>query len=245
MGRANVLAQLKGVPRPRGERAAIPPSPGLYTAYTTYLHRDKALLRRLLKVPLGGAPGAGKLGSVCAGGAAGLLWLSPRPPGPAEEAAVGRADRSAEAAPLGAHAELPQPSGEARPAGRRGPGWRGRQQAVAQTPHSLPFPPRSTTWPASCPCRRASRPGRCGPGRGWEDGPYADPLGGGAGAPGASLFPPHLQVALTGKRNAGHMERGGVRGPLLWEGSPWDLSLQGGGWGTHKGCVCQVPWGGS
>lgn len=39
-----------------------------------------------------------------------------------------------------------------------------------------PFPPRSTTWPASCPCRRASRPGRCGPGRGWEDGPYADPL---------------------------------------------------------------------
>ncbi|XP_049550545.1 protein DENND6B isoform X4 [Orcinus orca] len=53
--------------------------PGLYTAYTTYLHRDKALLRRLLKVPLGGAPGAGKLGSVCEGGAAGLLWLSPRP----------------------------------------------------------------------------------------------------------------------------------------------------------------------
>uniref|UniRef100_A0A5F7ZIB9 DENN domain containing 6B n=1 Tax=Macaca mulatta TaxID=9544 RepID=A0A5F7ZIB9_MACMU len=26
----------------------------------------------------------------------------------------------------------------------------------------LPSPPRSTTWPASCPCRRASRPGRWG-----------------------------------------------------------------------------------
>ncbi|MXQ95349.1 hypothetical protein E5288_WYG005152 [Bos mutus] len=48
--------------------------PGLYTAYTAHLHRDKALLRRLLKVPLGVgcSPWEGDPGLV--------LWLSPGDP---------------------------------------------------------------------------------------------------------------------------------------------------------------------
>ena len=36
---------------------------------------------------------------------------------------------------------------------------------MAQT--HCPPAPRSTTWPASCRCRRASCPGRCGPRGGW------------------------------------------------------------------------------
>nr|XP_025138403.1 protein DENND6B isoform X3 [Bubalus bubalis] len=48
--------------------------PGLYTAYTAHLHRDKALLRRLLKVPLGVgcSPWEEDPGLV--------LWLSPGDP---------------------------------------------------------------------------------------------------------------------------------------------------------------------
>ncbi|KAL4678418.1 hypothetical protein H8957_008150 [Semnopithecus entellus] len=55
--------------------------PGLYTAYTAHLHRDKALLKRLLKV-----------------------W------GRAEEAAVRCTECPAAAAPPGAHPELHHPS---------------------------------------------------------------------------------------------------------------------------------------
>lgn len=41
--------------------------PGLYTAYSAHLHRDKALLKRLLKVQAWGGPGRG--------GAVSLLWV--------------------------------------------------------------------------------------------------------------------------------------------------------------------------
>lgn len=237
-----MLAQLKGVPRPRGERAAVLPSPGLYTAHTTYLHRDKALLRRLLRVPLGGAPGAGRPGSVCGGGAAACCGsaLAP-PPGPAEEAAVGRADCIAEATPPGAHAGLHHPSGEAWPAGRRAPGWRGRQQAAAQT-QARSLPPQEHYMASLMPLPKSITPWKVWSREGLGGWALCRPSRGCAGAPGASPSP-HPQVALTGKRNEGHTDGGGARGPLLWEGSPWDLSLQGGGWGTHKGSVRRVPWG--
>ncbi|XP_059793236.1 protein DENND6B isoform X4 [Balaenoptera ricei] len=71
--------------------------PGLYTAYTTYLHRDKALLRRLLKVPLGGAPGAGKLGSgvkgaqpACCGSALAPQGLQKKRPSDVQSAVLRR-----------------------------------------------------------------------------------------------------------------------------------------------------------
>lgn len=75
--------------------------------------------------------------------------------GAAEEEAMGHTDSTAETAPAGAHAELHHPPGEAR--GRAGGGTRSWPQA-----HSQPPLPRSTTWPVSCPCRRASHPGRSG-----------------------------------------------------------------------------------
>lgn len=104
-----------------GPQLCLPP--GLYTAYTSHLHRDKALLKRLL----GGLQ-------------------KKRPPG-------------ALAALLRTHLlELTQsfviPLVRPR-AGRVGQGC---------GPRSLPSPRRSTTWPVSCPCRRASRPGRWAPG---------------------------------------------------------------------------------
>ncbi|XP_017904467.1 PREDICTED: protein DENND6B isoform X8 [Capra hircus] len=43
----------RGCPHPQSRARGPLPSPGLYTAYTAHLHRDKALFRRLLKVPLG------------------------------------------------------------------------------------------------------------------------------------------------------------------------------------------------
>ncbi|XP_070227494.1 protein DENND6B isoform X4 [Bos mutus] len=39
----------RGCPHPQSRARGSLPSPGLYTAYTAHLHRDKALLRRLLK----------------------------------------------------------------------------------------------------------------------------------------------------------------------------------------------------
>ncbi|XP_020946976.1 protein DENND6B isoform X8 [Sus scrofa] len=47
-GRCAGAAKGGAPPPPRACRATLP-SPGLYTAYTAHLHRDKALLRRLLK----------------------------------------------------------------------------------------------------------------------------------------------------------------------------------------------------
>ncbi|XP_012504222.1 PREDICTED: protein DENND6B isoform X3 [Propithecus coquereli] len=83
--------------------------PGLYTSYTAHLHRDKALLKRLLKVQAGGDRGWGHRVPGCCEG---CLGLSPPPPaGCAEEAAFGRTERSAAAAPAGAHAELHHPPG--------------------------------------------------------------------------------------------------------------------------------------
>ncbi|XP_069437953.1 protein DENND6B isoform X10 [Ovis canadensis] len=95
-------------------------------------------------LPMGGGPRPGTLAQP---------WQLP---GPAEEAAVGCADGGAEAAPLGAHSELHHPSGEASTG--RGTGDGGQGRAAAQT--HCPPAPRSTTWPASCRCRRASCPGR-------------------------------------------------------------------------------------
>ena len=64
----------RGCPHPQSRARGSLPSPGLYTAYTAHLHRDKALLRRLLKVPLGVgcSPWEGDPGLV--------LWLSPGDP---------------------------------------------------------------------------------------------------------------------------------------------------------------------
>lgn len=130
--------------------------PGLYTAYSAHLHRDKALLKRLLKVQAGGRPGEGWGGEPALGEGVHVA-SSARAPllGAAKEEAVGHTDSTAETAPAGAHTELHHPPGEAR--GRAGEGTRLWPQA-----HSQPPLPRSTTWPASCPCRRASHPGRCG-----------------------------------------------------------------------------------
>ncbi|XP_032272588.1 protein DENND6B isoform X2 [Phoca vitulina] len=94
--------------------------PGLYTAYSAHLHRDKALLKRLLK------------------------GLQKKRPWDTQTAVLRR------------HLlELTQsfiiPLVRPRAGGVRAEG------------HGLrltPLPHRSTTWPASCPCRRASRPGR-------------------------------------------------------------------------------------
>ena len=63
-------------PHPQSRACGLLPSPGLYTAYTAHLHRDKALLRRLLKVLLG-------VGCSLWEGYPGLvLWLSPGDPHP-------------------------------------------------------------------------------------------------------------------------------------------------------------------
>ncbi|XP_069437956.1 protein DENND6B isoform X12 [Ovis canadensis] len=61
----------RGCPHPQSRARGPLPSPGLYTAYTAHLHRDKALFRRLLKVPLGVgcSPWEGDPGLA--------LWLSP------------------------------------------------------------------------------------------------------------------------------------------------------------------------
>lgn len=78
-------------------------------------------------------------------------------------------------------------------------GGGGRGRALART--HCPPTPRSTTWPASCRCRRASCPGRCGPRR--AGGPQSGPgvcLG---SAPGRLLSGPGMPCeagppALTG-----------------------------------------------
>lgn len=61
----------RGCPHPQSRARGPLSSPGLYTAYTAHLHRDKALFRRLLKVPLGVgcSPWEGDPGLA--------LWLSP------------------------------------------------------------------------------------------------------------------------------------------------------------------------
>lgn len=75
-GRQRGWHSQRGCPHPQSRACGPLPFPGLYTAYTAHLHRDKALLRRLLKVPLG-------VGCSLWEGYPGLvLWLSPGDPHP-------------------------------------------------------------------------------------------------------------------------------------------------------------------
>lgn len=125
--------------------SALPP--GLYTAYSAHLHRDKALLKRLLKVQAGGGPRSGaRVGGVCLLFVKGCIGVEPMPPlplGAAEEEAMGHTDSTAETAPPGAHAELHHPPGEARAGGGggRGPWPQAHSPPPPGTLHGQPHAP--------------------------------------------------------------------------------------------------------
>lgn len=153
--------------------------------------------------------------AVLRGGASWATLGVPVPPGPAEEAAVRRADRAAEAAPAGAHTEFHLPSGEAwradgRAGGPMGPGL-GRD-AVA-SPHA----PQEHYMASLMPLQKSITPWKvrgCG-------GLCPDSGGGGRAwvgrAPGTGC--PHAgQGALAGQRSGDRTE--GLHGLLAAKGHP-------------------------
>ena len=105
-------------------------------------------------LPVGGGPRPGALAQP---------W---RPPGPAEEAAVGCADGGAEAPPLGAHSELHHPSGEAstgQGTGDWGRGWGGG----ACGPDSLPSRPQEHYMASLMPLQKGIVPWKVWSRGGW------------------------------------------------------------------------------